>query len=62
MHHVKVKEMFDIYAKTFMTATRMDAHDPKLTRVRDVPKWDAPRWWRSSGQRKSTRYIDLENL
>ena len=54
--------MFDIYAKTFMTATRMDAHDPKLTRVRDVPKWDAPRWWRSSGRRKSTRYIDLENL
>lgn len=54
--------MLDIFAKTFMTATRSDDPDPRMTRVRDVPSWSAPGWWRSRSHRRPTRYIDLDKL
>ena len=54
--------MIDIFAKTFMTATRSDDPNTRLTRVHDVKKWDAPGWWRGSVLGKSARYIDLNKL
>lgn len=54
--------MFDIFANTFMTATRTDDPNRKLTRVRDVQNWDAPSWWRNTKTRRATRYIDLDKL
>ena len=54
--------MLDILAKTFMTATRSDDPDPRLTRVRDVRNWDAPKWWRRAQGNSAPRYIDLDRL
>jgi len=54
--------MIDVFAKTFMTATLMDDTNPKLTRVRDARKWDAPSWWRGKTNHRPARYIDLDKL
>ena len=54
--------MIDVFAKTFMTATRSDDPNPRLTRVRDAKKWPAPSWWRLGSKRRPERYVDLNNL
>lgn len=54
--------MIDIFAKTFMTATRSDDTSHSLTRVRDVQNWPAPSWWRGKTHRRPARYVDLNKL
>lgn len=58
----RIMEMFDILANTFMTATRTEDQTTKLRRVRDLRKWDAPRWWRRGQTRGQQRFIDLDKL
>lgn len=54
--------MNDIWAKSLMIASRMDHPAPGQMRVRDVKRWNAPRWWRKDETLGEHRVIDLNRL
>lgn len=54
--------MLDAIAHTLMTTRQNDCRAGHLTRVRDVPKWDAPAWWRTRPLRRRTFWIDLDRI